>query len=63
MRATSVLGAPGVEPAPLPTIDTIRVRSIEQLPGADTVYNLEVAKHHDFFSGGVLVHNVTLECF
>jgi hypothetical protein len=63
VRATSVLGARGAEPAPLPSIDTIKVRSIEQLPGADTVYNLEVAKHHDFFSGGVLVHNVTLECF
>jgi hypothetical protein len=58
VRATSVLGgAPAAEPAPLPSIEPTTVKSVHRMPGADVVYNLEVAKYHDYFSGGVLVHN------
>jgi|GEM_PF-2782232 len=37
---------------------TTKVTSIESLPGVDTVFNFEVADYHDYFSGGVLVHNL-----
>jgi hypothetical protein len=65
VRATSVLGdGAAAEPAPLPSIDTVTVKSIQRMPGADVVYNLEVEKYHDFFSGGVLVHNLIItQCF
>lgn len=33
------------------------VGSIMSVPGTQTVYNLEVARYHDYFAGGVLVHN------
>jgi hypothetical protein len=46
-----------------PATAGITVKSVEPMPGIDTVYNLEVATHHDFFSGGVLVHNTYEECF
>jgi hypothetical protein len=28
-----------------------------ETPGAEPVYNLEIAAYHDYFAGGVLVHN------
>jgi hypothetical protein len=48
-RAAAAAKAAGVAP--------IQVKSVKSLPGVDTVYNVEVGIHHDFFSGGVLVHN------
>jgi intein/homing endonuclease len=34
-----------------------RVSALEMRPGSVTTYNLGVARHHDFFAGGVLVHD------
>ena len=34
-----------------------RVVSLEELPGGVTTYNFEVEQYHDYFAGGVLVHN------
>lgn len=33
------------------------VTSVESLAAVITTYNLEVDRHHDYFAGGVLVHN------
>lgn len=37
----------------------LQVRSLELLPSVGTVYNIEVAGRHNYFAGGVLVHNKT----
>jgi hypothetical protein len=42
-----------------PGLGTMPVASLERLPSAGTVYNLEVAGPHNYFAGGVLVHNKT----
>jgi hypothetical protein len=34
-----------------------RVGALETRPGSVTTYNLAVSGHHDFFAGGVLVHD------
>ncbi len=34
------------------------VEGLAPMPGADTVYNLEVARYHTYFAEGVLVHNM-----
>jgi hypothetical protein len=34
-----------------------QVTTLETLAGPATTYNLEVGPHHDYFAGGVLVHN------
>lgn len=39
-----------------------QVSSIEKAPGGMTTYNLEVAGVHDYFAGGVLVHNKPPMC-
>jgi len=36
----------------------VKVARLEELPGGVTTYNLEVAPYHDYFAGGVLVHNI-----
>ena len=38
------------------------VRSIESVSGALTTYNLEVDGVHNYFAGGVLVHNKPVMC-
>ncbi|MEJ7732093.1 MAG: hypothetical protein WKG00_23140 [Polyangiaceae bacterium] len=43
--------------APLATISS-PVRQIEAREGRITTYNFEVAGFHDYFAGGVLVHNI-----
>lgn len=40
----------------------IEVTSVEPLAGLDTVYNLEVDELHNYFTGGVLVHNLMIAC-
>ena len=35
-----------------------RIVSLEELPGGVTTYNFEVDEVHDYFAGGVLVHNI-----
>jgi hypothetical protein len=42
-----------------PVLRTMKVLALEQLPPARTVYNLEVEGQHNYFAGGVLVHNKT----
>jgi hypothetical protein len=42
-----------------PGLRSVKVASLEQLPPAKTVYNIEVEGTHNFFAGGVLVHNKT----
>jgi hypothetical protein len=39
------------------TPHAIRVSSLQTVPPADTVYNIQVATYHDYFAAGVLVHN------
>jgi intein/homing endonuclease len=34
------------------------VKSLVELPGVDTVYNLEIEHFHTYFAEGLLVHNV-----
>jgi len=41
---------------------TVPVVSLEIQPFSAAVYNLEVSGHHDYFAGGVLVHNKPLMC-
>jgi hypothetical protein len=41
------------------TMVATSVVSVETLAGRQTVYNLEVDGQHDYFAGGVLVHNKT----
>jgi hypothetical protein len=36
----------------------VTVTSLELLPGGVTTYNLEIEQVHDYFAGGVLVHNI-----
>jgi hypothetical protein len=40
-------------------LGTTTVDSLKPLPAAGTVYNIEVAGPHNYFAGGVLVHNKT----
>jgi len=40
----------------------VPVRSLERLPGGVDTFNLEVAGTHDYFAGGVLVHNKPPYC-
>lgn len=39
------------------------VGSLMSLPGAPGTYNLEVERYHNYFAGGVLVHNKEPGCF
>jgi Pretoxin HINT domain len=52
-----VLTPAPVDAAPSRTTITEAVRSLMPLPGADTVYNLEVERYHTYFAEGLLVHN------
>jgi len=36
---------------------TIKVERLASAPGLDKTYNFEVAGTHNYFAGGVLVHN------
>lgn len=47
---------PAAAAAPLEA-EAARVSALEMRPGSVTTYNLAVAGHHDFFAGGVLVHD------
>jgi intein/homing endonuclease len=41
-----------------------RARKIDELvdlPGVDTVYNLEVEGYHTYFAEGLLVHNAVMK--
>lgn len=38
-------------------LGNLKVQSLEELPAAPTVYNLEIEGPHNYFAGGVLVHN------
>ncbi len=40
------------------SIEPEAVRQVASLDGKATTYNFEVAQHHDYFAGGVLVHNL-----
>jgi len=51
LRAQPSIGTDGS-----PTIH-MQVTQLEELPGGVTTYNFEVAGYHDYFAGGVLVHN------
>ena len=42
---------------PLDPTRSAKVKSFEDLPGKRTVHNIEVAEHHTYFAGDVLVHN------
>lgn len=49
-------GATALSAGPEPA----EVTSLESKPGSATTYNIEVATHHNYFAGGVLVHNLKL---
>lgn len=38
-------------------LSTLAVRSVDDGPRRTTIYNIEVSTHHNYFAGGVLVHN------
>jgi hypothetical protein len=44
-------------------VDPVRGYAFQSSRERDTVYNLEVEGHHNYFAGGVLVHNKSPECF
>lgn len=39
-------------------IEPVSVEQISSMSGKATTYNFEVARHHDYFAGGLLVHNL-----
>lgn len=41
------------------SVRALRVRSLERSAPTGTVYNIEVAGWHNYFAGGILVHNKT----
>ena len=59
VRTTTLLSlSPSLDPgAPLSTMSNT-VRQIEARDGRTTTYNFEVARWHDYFAGGMLVHNL-----
>ena len=44
------------------TVVRVPVRSIESQPGGVETFNLEVSGVHDYFAGGILVHNKPPYC-
>jgi hypothetical protein len=49
----------GIPGTPTAGLATLAVDSLRPLPPAPTVYNIEVEGPHNYFAGGVLVHNKT----
>ncbi len=41
----------------LAPLATEPVTALAAMPTKTTTYNIEVARHHDYFAGGILVHN------
>jgi hypothetical protein len=48
----------GIDAGPARNTLSEAVASLAPLPGADIVYNLEVATYHTYFAEGLLVHNM-----